>query len=244
MPPPPLKTSSLVDALCDSLRERIFDGAITSAQRLTENGIAAEYEVARPTAKAALDRLVHQGLVRRSANKSAHVPLLTCEDVNDLYFSRTCLEREVMAELARRGEVSAEARDASRRFTAAARGRESISRVVELDVLFHRRLIAAVGSPRIVRMYEAVIGEAHLCMAQVQAHHLLNPNVISREHGAILRAIEARDPGLAADRLTEHQNRARDLLVEYVRQRDGVATDATPPSSRAPVSSAGRRRRT
>lgn len=228
-----LKTSSLVDALGESLRTRIFEGEITPADRLTENGVAGEYKVSRPTAKAALERLVHQGMLRRGANKTARVPLLDSEEIRDIYFGRMCLEREVMAELASHGTVPAEAEEALRQFRAAARSKDSITRLVELDVLFHRRLTAAVGSPRLVRMHEAVIGEAHLCMAQVQAHHLLNPHVIAREHAGILQAIRDHDPEQASKRLTDHLVRARDLLASYVEQRERPATDSMPLSNPA-----------
>lgn len=215
-----LKTSSLVDALCESLRERIVEGKVSPADRLTENGVARQYQLSRPTAKAALERLVHQGMLRRGVNKTARVPLLSSDEIRDIYFSRTCLEGQVMAELARTGNVPADAEEALRQFRAAVRSKEPISRLVELDVLFHRRLVAAVGSPRLVRMHEAVIGEAHLCMAQVQIHHLLNPTLIAREHAQILQAIRERDPKRASERLTEHLSNARDPLAHYVEERE------------------------
>lgn len=56
------KTTSLVQAVSDALRERILTGEIGAGQALTEQGIATQADVARPTAKAALERLTHEGL--------------------------------------------------------------------------------------------------------------------------------------------------------------------------------------
>ena len=55
-----------------------------------------EYEVSRPTAKTAISQLVQEGLLRREAHKSAHVPSLSREDVEDLFLVRMPLELEVV----------------------------------------------------------------------------------------------------------------------------------------------------
>jgi hypothetical protein len=44
--------------------------------------------MARPTAKAALERLVYEGILRRATNKTARVPLMDADDIRDLYYSR------------------------------------------------------------------------------------------------------------------------------------------------------------
>ncbi|MEN2550922.1 hypothetical protein, partial [Acinetobacter baumannii] len=59
-----------------------------------------EYEVSRPTAKTAISQLVQEGLLRREAHKSAHVPSLSREDVEDLFLVRMPLELEVVRRVA------------------------------------------------------------------------------------------------------------------------------------------------
>ena len=91
-----LKTVSVVDALTTSLRSRVLDGQIDAGVGLTETDVATEYEVSRPTAKTAISQLVQEGLLRREAHKSAHVPSLSREDVEDLFLVRMPLELEVV----------------------------------------------------------------------------------------------------------------------------------------------------
>jgi DNA-binding GntR family transcriptional regulator len=55
---------------------------------LAEVSVAQMFDVARPTAKAAIEQLVHVGQLRRMRNKTARVPLLNANDVADLYLSR------------------------------------------------------------------------------------------------------------------------------------------------------------
>ena len=45
---------SIVDALAAELRQRVFSGDLTHSDALTEAEVARTYEVARPTAKAAI----------------------------------------------------------------------------------------------------------------------------------------------------------------------------------------------
>jgi DNA-binding FadR family transcriptional regulator len=74
----------VVEALAMTLRERVLDGQIDAGAGLTESDVAARYDVSRPTAKTAISLLVHEGLLRRQAPKSAYVPNSSRKDVEDL----------------------------------------------------------------------------------------------------------------------------------------------------------------
>src|SRR6478672_1936044 len=142
-----LEVPSLVDAVQQAMRVRILDGKVPPGVAVTEVSVANEFSVARTTAKAAVERLVHDGLLRRTANKSARVPVLGFEEVRDVYFSRGLIEATVMQRLAVAGTVPAEAKEALRRFD---EGVESgiQAQVVESDVAFHRALVDSLGSER------------------------------------------------------------------------------------------------
>ena len=210
-----LLVPSLVETLCHALREEIFLGAIAGGEAVTEVGIAERYSVARPTAKAALERLVHDGLLHRSTNKSARVPLLGVADVRDLYWTRRFLERALVSALAIQRKVP----ESAHRFIRDLEGCIEVpllSSVVEADIGFHRALLSQLGSPRLSRLYIALMGEVHLCMAQVQAHRLLHPAVILEEHRAIVKAIESGDQAQAVIEVDQHLDGARDQLISYL----------------------------
>jgi DNA-binding GntR family transcriptional regulator len=210
-----LQVPSLVDALYSAIRERILTGELPGGAPLTEMDLATHYSVARPTAKAAMERLVYDGLLRRASNKTARVPVLDSDDIRDLYYSRAFLEREVMIELATKRLVP----EPARRSLQALRdvGPDPVvTEVVEVDIAFHRAMVEAVGSPRLNRLYSSLMGEVHLCMAQVQAHHLLSPIRIADEHSEIVAAIEAGDVARAAAEVTGHLDRACVRLIGHV----------------------------
>ena len=87
---------SIVDAIADDIRGNLFSGALQSDTQLTEAEVAAGYEVARPTAKAAIEKLVAEGLLLRGTHKTARVPAIGADEVRDLDFARVCIESEVV----------------------------------------------------------------------------------------------------------------------------------------------------
>ncbi|TCC19237.1 GntR family transcriptional regulator [Kribbella sindirgiensis] len=207
-----LGPSSLTDALYESIRKRIVNGEIPQGEKLTEVRLATEYNVARPTAKAALERLTALGLLRRTAHKTAVVPVLDEAEIRDLFFSRITIEKAAVSTLAATGQVPAEAARAQVAIEYAARDR-LFENQVEADIAFHTALVAAVGSRRLTRMHELIIGEVQLTMGQYQAHRKAAPTTVAEEHAAILTSIEEGAPDAAAEHLAYHLEQAQGRLL-------------------------------
>jgi DNA-binding GntR family transcriptional regulator len=222
-----LQVPSLVDALYAEIRERILTGAVPAGTPVTEMDLATQYSVARPTAKASMERLVLEGLLHRGSHKTARVPVLGAGDLRDLYHTRGLLEREVVMELAAQGLVPEQARKslASLRDSSS----PSLTEVVNLDMAFHTELVSAIGSPRLNRLYRFLAGEVRLSMAQLQANHLLSASRIASEHAAILECIERGDVDAAVASVTRHIEQASARLIAHVEAVDG-AEPAPPPS--------------
>ncbi|HLI00323.1 MAG TPA: GntR family transcriptional regulator, partial [Acidimicrobiales bacterium] len=159
-----LENTSLTDSLADALRREIIAGDISPDQKLSELWVAERFDVARPTAKASLDRLVSEGLLRRGRHKSAFVPRLSAADIEDIYLSREPIEALSVRILAADRVVPAGADRALTLMTVAANLGHHAEHT-EADVALHRALVAATGSLRLRRMHEAVMGESQLCIA-------------------------------------------------------------------------------
>ncbi|MGW5360775.1 GntR family transcriptional regulator [Actinopolymorpha pittospori] len=214
---------SIVEAVCAAIRERILTGELEPATVLYEQATADMFGVARPTAKAAIDRLVSGGLLRRSANRPAYVPRLTEEDVHDLYFSRFAIETRAVSFLASSGERPERAEQALREFDSAVRG-TSVHGIVSSDIAFHHALVESVGSPRMLRMYDSIIGEAQMCMVLKQTHRLLSSRSIAREHRQIFNAIVAGDADGAQAALERHLVRSERVIRSHVRAADSTGS--------------------
>ncbi len=213
-----LQTVSVVDALASSLRARVLDGQLDPGVGLTESDVAAQYEVSRPTAKTAISQLVSDGLLRRQAHRSAHVPALTRGDVDDLFLVRIPLELAVVRRIAARPVPLAAA--AAVRELAEISADAGHSSHVEADLRFHRALVNAVDSPRLSRLYQGLSGEIHLSM--LQARHVMGRDQIVAEHSSVLSAVESGDVELAETRMRAHLVGAREAIG---RQFDQLAAE-------------------
>jgi DNA-binding GntR family transcriptional regulator len=197
-----LTVVSTQDALSDSLRERILAGEFAPGSPLGEVDVATEYGVARPTARAVIQGLVQEGLLRREPNRSARVPELTADDVRDLFYVREALEVQVVATLVERKLRPAAAEQAVRRLESLRPG-AAWSDAVEADLRFHAALVEAVDSPRLTRAFKALEAEIRLCLVQMRPGYD-DLSVLAREHRDLLEAVAAGPRRTAVRLMTEH----------------------------------------
>lgn len=207
-----LAPSSLTDALYDSLRLRIINGEIAAGEKLTEARVSSEYSVARPTAKACLERLTAAGLLRRTAHKTAVVPTFGVEELEDLFIAREAVEKAAIERLSTARTVPQAAVHAQGAIEVAAE-QLNFPDQVTADIEFHSALVDAAGSTRLAKMHSLIMGEVHLTMGQFQAHRATSPGNVVGEHAAIMEAIERGDTDVAAQALVTHLENARDRLI-------------------------------
>lgn len=222
--------TSLVDAVVEDLRVLVVAGELAPGTPLTEQDVATRYDVARASARAAIERLTSEKVLVRRNHKTARVVDLGPEDVRDIYRTRTYLESEVLRRLAGARRVPTAAREANAEI--AALWAQGSYAVVEPDMRFHTSLIDALGSTRTSAIYHSLAFEVKLCMAQLQGRERLSPSIIVAEHARLLELIEAGEADGAARMLDEHLARARELLAASL---GGVAgPEAFVPSSALP----------
>ena len=202
----------LPDSIYATLRARIIAHEFAPGVSVTESAIASDFGVARPTAKMAIERLVNEGLLHRETNAAARVPQLDAADIVDLFNNRSVIEETAVAALSLSATVSPAAVLAHRALLAdAATGRP----FAEHDIEFHRALVDSQPSPRLAKMHALLMGEIELCIGQVQAEHLMDPEDVATQHQAILDAIIAGHADSAADRMREHIRQSRDSLLAF-----------------------------
>jgi DNA-binding GntR family transcriptional regulator len=208
-----LATVSVVDALAQRLREQVLDGVIPAGAPVAETEVASAFGVSRPTAKSAILTLVHGGLLRRDAYRPAYVPLLTPEDVYDLYRARILLELEVVRALASARTVPAAAEDAVQELQ---RLPEDVatSHFIATDLRFHRALVEAARSPRLSRLYEMILDEIQLTTRQ--SRRALGRDRIGREHAEVLENIRAGKTARATETMRTHLECAARALADML----------------------------
>lgn len=203
--------TSVIDAVVDDLKTQVLAAELRPGDALTEAEVAARYDIARATAKAAIERLVAEKVLVRKNHKTARVVRLGPEDVRDIYRTRAYLESEVLRRLAEHRQVPVEARVANAEIDAL--WQQGEWDIVDPDMRFHTSLIDSLGSARTSSVYGSLAFEVKLCMAQLQGSQRLSPEIIVAEHAKLMELIEVGDAVAAASLLDEHLSRARELLA-------------------------------
>jgi DNA-binding GntR family transcriptional regulator len=201
-----LAAISTLDALVESLRARVLEGEFAPRTVLAEMEVAEAYGVARPTARAAIQRLVFDQVLRREPNRSAHVPELTHDDVRDLYSVRTPLELMVVEQIIDRGLSLANAEQAMKRLERLSRSAPWAD-VVDLDGVFHMALVTAVESPRLTRIYESLQAEIRLALLQLGSTHQ-SPTEAATLHRELFTALSIGPKQRALDAMKRHLDSA------------------------------------
>ncbi|MBN9105046.1 MAG: GntR family transcriptional regulator [Propionibacteriaceae bacterium] len=227
--------TSVIDAVVDDLKTQILSAELHPGDALTEAEVASRYDIARATAKAAIERLVAEKVLVRKSHKTARVVKLGPEDVRDIYRTRAYLESEVLRRLAERALVPVEARVANAEIDAL--WQQGEWDIVDPDMRFHTALIDALGSARTSSVYGSLAFEVKLCMAQLQGSQRLSPEIIVAEHARLMEFIEAGQAASAAALLEEHLSRARELLAGALGGKPGPEA-FLPSSALAPGESA------
>jgi DNA-binding GntR family transcriptional regulator len=203
------------------LRERIIAGSFPPGSRLQDVRVAAELGVSRTPVREALLRLVKEGLVESDPNRGFFVAPLSRTEVLEIYpiiWTLECMAVEASApptlplmQALRQinAEMASVAADPLRR--------------LELDMRWHHALVELSGNQRLmdllaglkqlVRRYETVY---------MQDQSLVRQS--TRDHTAIVEALEQKKTKLAVQLLKENWRRGMDWIAKRL-------DESTPPTA-------------
>jgi DNA-binding GntR family transcriptional regulator len=207
-PAPALTT---VDALTESLRERILAGELKPGTPLREEALSGEYEVARHSLRSALRTLQGEGIVQIEPNRGARVKSLSPEDVRGLSELRMALEVEAARMALERGGGSLPARVHRRADRLAAlcrRPRPSWGAVAEAHEALHHEIVLAADSPRLAGAHQQAGAELRLFVLQLPPSWTLER--IARDHLELVRDLEQQ----GAEVLRPHIAESTQALLE------------------------------
>lgn len=233
----PLVTASLAKQIAERIRESITDGTLKADDQLpTEEELAKQFQVSRPTIREALKRLAAQSLIRsrRGPAGGTFVNRPSHEEVSSNLTTATALlvslgEFEVPEILEARHELEiTSARLAATRNTEAEL--EVMAREIETqrnstlsdvdfcasDVRFHRAMADASHNPVLQFVMFAVI-EALQPIENMVVLRFREREEIVKQHEKMLLALKARDTEAAVAAVTEQ--------TKYLRERFDAAQE-------------------
>jgi GntR family transcriptional regulator, transcriptional repressor for pyruvate dehydrogenase complex len=233
----PLVTASLAKQIAERIRESITDGTLKADDQLpTEDELAKQFQVSRPTIREALKRLAAQSLIRsrRGPAGGTFVNRPSHEEVSSNLATATALlvslgEFEVPEVLEARHELEVIcARLATERIAEAQLNvmaeeieTQKISALSDIDfcaadVRFHRTMADASHNPVLQFVMSAVI-EALQPIENMAVFRFRERKEIVKQHEKMLAALKARDTDAAVTAVTEQ--------TEYLRERFDAAQE-------------------
>jgi DNA-binding GntR family transcriptional regulator len=152
------------------------------------------------------------------------VPVLSDEDVVDIYLVRDALESSAVKHIIASSKAveAADALDGVVKLMAEAVAKGDWERVGTYDLQFHTALVASTESPRLQRMFNTVISETQLCLGVLTAADAREDLV--EEHRRIASQIREGNTTGALAVLKEHFDDA----IVVLRNRQRVAVGERP----------------
>ncbi|MEU9786967.1 GntR family transcriptional regulator [Streptomyces phaeochromogenes] len=217
-----LGRTSTAERVSDILRSRIAEGFFPPGTRLSEDSIGSALGVSRNTLREAFRLLTHERLLVHQLNRGVFVRVLTVEDVEDIYRTRSLVECAVVRGL---GEPPYAVDGLA---TAVADGRRASREgdwkgLGTANIHFHRELVALAGSARTDELMRSVFAELRLAFHLVDDPRRLHEPYLAR-NGQILQALQGGDCEEAESLLGVYLDDSRKRVVEVYGRR--VAEDA------------------
>lgn len=172
---------TVADRTVAVLRERILSGELHPGDAVTEEALAAELGVSRPTVRQALNTLELSGLLTRNGStRVLEVTTLTTEDIIEIYRARRFLElggvdaaegastedlqpiQESVAEMARAVQA------------------DDMEMFVQADYRCHVEVVALLRSRVLSRAHAELLAKLRLAITQVTAEEQDNTLVLER----------------------------------------------------------------
>jgi DNA-binding GntR family transcriptional regulator len=215
---------SLTLAVAEKLRDQIIRGEIPEGAQLRQDAIAAHYHVSRIPVREALRQLDAEGLIAIVPNRSAVVPALSPDDIEELFSIRALLEPEVLKlsipQLTE--EDFSEADAVLRKYVRELRREEHVSAWGRMNWQFHSILYSRANQPRFMAIIRNVnnSGERYTRLQLYLTHGMKRAN---EEHHRILELCRERDVPAACKLLRQHIEYAGESLKRALEQKRTAA---------------------
>lgn len=200
-------------------------GVLPPGQKLRIEVLGERYQAGSSPVREALNRLSAEGLVERREQRGFCVAPISAADLDELVETRCWLE-----ELALRQSMSRSGAPWHEELIVAAHRLSRTPRSVAIDGFeenpewekfhraFHRALIAACGSARLVRYCEDLTDQAYRYRKLAMRSSDSDRRNIDEEHQHILQAVLDGQADAAVRLLTDHYRKTAEIVRQAKRQ--------------------------
>ncbi|MGY2747582.1 GntR family transcriptional regulator [Arthrobacter sp. UYCu723] len=212
-----VRGDGLVSVAHTEIRKLILSGDLLPGDRVTVRPLIERLGLSATPIRTALATLERQGLLESHDHRGFFVPLLSVDDLMEIYELREALEviaSRRAAQSSSRLEL-ADDMDQLLEEQRAAVAAGDLSGYVELDVRFHQLMWLGSGNKRLVGVADNLFGQMRIGN-NISARVPGRPEASLSEHEAIVDALRAGDPRAAEKAVRFHIRTAGKALSQLM----------------------------
>lgn len=204
------------DQLYENLRMEIISFDLEPGERISETQLANRFDVGLAAVRAALPKLVQEGLVINQRRLGHAVAPITIQDVHDICQLREMLEpqaAQMAAQIVDVEELEAIDEQSKRPTVKGDKEAELKSLIANRD--FHVTIAAASGNERL-RIWIAQLQDFSIRFHYLLRHSRSLSSEWEHSHEPIINAFKQRDGDLAEQEMRLHLSRGRELIMKSI----------------------------
>ncbi|HEY0219933.1 MAG TPA: GntR family transcriptional regulator [Afipia sp.] len=214
---------SLDKAAADAIRQAIVTAALSPGSRLTEVELASGLDVSRGTIRAALQRLMSEGLVVQKPYSGWEVASLTSRDAWELYTLRSSLEGMAAQLAANNPHRSKPIEAAFDELKAAAKSRNQ-RRITDSDLALHKTIVVLADHKRLTNQYGYVEQQVRMYMSSSNAI-LEKPELVISNHEKLVNALLKGNADAAERHARDHNKASGEILIRHLQDQEAKQND-------------------
>lgn len=205
---------TLGDSAFQRIKAMILDGTLEPGTRLSEKKFADRLGVSRTPVREAIGQLVSEGLAVKTAGGAPVVNSVSLADIMEILHIRSLLECEAARKAALSGKVMDELKVLRARIAGFLEGPPpSAEEHSLLDMQLHFTIARMAGSKLLIELIEGLKTKTRM-YDQGSIPDRMMPGC--HEHLAIIDAVAAQDPALAASTMKDHLANVRAAIISHI----------------------------
>lgn len=213
-----INQARISEQVYDYLRGEIMTGRFAPGERLNLDELVERLRVSKMPVKEAVGRLAAEGLIDIQARRGTFISRVDPRELAETFEVRRGLE-VLAGELAIENVTKLEIAKLRHLITEMESAAEDHNVTVHLEknFAFHELIIELSGNRKLMEIYRLLRAQIHIAGVHYRSENWLNRvEQEQREHRAIVRALEQRDPEAVGRAISDHLKRAKLSLVADV----------------------------
>lgn len=232
---PKIRRETVAEQSLSILRNQILNGDLRPGDAVTEDAMAREIGISRPTMREVLKILVGEGLLTRDATtRILRVTTLTTDEVREIYTARRLLEAAGIDAAASVDDAELRRLEDTLRDMAEAVASNDLYALVQADSRCHSETVAFTHSRYLCDLHDQLMSKLNLTLSLVESTEASDNVEMLRQHQEYCALVLARETEQAKTQLLERLDAAEQLVLEGINQQETVGRpmrrSMTPPS--------------